>query len=170
MFKMQIIFCKRGIRRSIPAPEDYPGWKSDTSVALSEAGNEKVTLSSDSSLPKKQTTTKKNDSEVPITLIVNAQTMDKTMQKLSRIKKTFFFYYYFECYQDNLKHMLNVYILALISQLISIANKKCLILHHKAFSTDYNYGPVLKNRRIQRCANQSSTARILKQVRYPPFS
>lgn len=53
MFKMQIIFCKRGIRRSIPAPED-PGWKSDTSVALSEAGNEKVTLSSDSSLQKKQ--------------------------------------------------------------------------------------------------------------------
>lgn len=89
---MQIIFCKRGIWRSIPAPEDYPGWKSDTSVALSEAGNEKVTLSSDSLLPKKTNNNKKkNDSEVPITLIVNAETMDKTMQKLSRIKKTFFF-------------------------------------------------------------------------------
>ena len=56
--------------------------------------------------------------------------------------------FYFSCYQDNLKHVKCVY--ALINQLICITNNECLILHHKAFHTDF----------ISRRTN-SSTARIL---------
>ena len=63
--KCKSFVCNRGIRRSIPASEEYPGWKSDTSVALCEACDEKVKISSDSLLQKKKKKKRFRNSHYP---------------------------------------------------------------------------------------------------------
>ena len=55
---------------------------------------------------------------------------------------------------------------ALINQMISITYNECLILHHKAFRTDYNSCSTKIGAPMSEHCTNSSTARILIQVRY----
>ena len=50
--------------------------------------------------------------------------------------------------------------------MISITYNECLILHHKAFRTDYNSCSTKIGAPMSEHCTNSSTARILIQVRY----
>ena len=50
--KCKVYICNRGIKCSVPASEDYPGWKSGSSVALCDTCDKKETYATDCQLQK----------------------------------------------------------------------------------------------------------------------
>ena len=50
--KCKVYVCNRGIKCSVPASEDYPGWKSGSSVALCDTCDKKETYATDCPLQK----------------------------------------------------------------------------------------------------------------------
>ena len=62
--KCKVYVCNRGIECLVPVSEDYPGWKSGSSVALCDACDKKETYVTNFSL--QETDSEQNDSESTI--------------------------------------------------------------------------------------------------------
>ena len=74
--KCKVYVCNRGIKCSVPASEDYPGWKSGSSVALCDTCDKKETYATDCPL-------QKTDSEQSESDPNNAEPDDFNLEEVS---------------------------------------------------------------------------------------
>ena len=74
--KCKVYVCNRGIKCSVPASKDYPGWKSGSSVALCDTCDKKETYATDCPL-------QKTDSEQSESDPNNAEPDDFNLEEVS---------------------------------------------------------------------------------------